>query len=273
VLAVAQTQRFEPDTTFTGLLNWLNDDVLAQLFEGAEDVPRLSPSTLTRLLSSIGIRWTFPVRMERAKFTVRNVTRYAQYVATVLHIDHRRLQFLDEIHFVGKDLVKHRVASFRGCRTVVVSDLPFNDQMHVTFMTRLDNDDDVPYYFEMMSGTNTGRDFAAFLRRCLAEGYLRRGQILVLDNAKVHFTNATIETLQPELDAAGVIVLFLPAYSPELNPCELCFGDLKCFVRHHSPRHLSLALRIVHGFSSLSLAKIVAYYRRCVDQIGGRFHE
>ena len=41
-----------------------------------------------------------------------------------------------------------------------------------------------------------------------------------MDNATVHKGLESMRFLSPLLRAAGVKLLFLPKYSPELNPCE-----------------------------------------------------
>ena len=54
-------------------------------------------------------------------------------------------------------------------------------------------------------GTNDQWDFFRVIVRLLADWALQEGDFLVLDNARVHH-------------AVGATA-FLPAYSPELNPC------------------------------------------------------
>lgn len=51
--------------------------------------------------------------------------------------------------------------------------------------------------------------------------------VLILDNAKVHH----VEELQLLCDEAGVLLLFLPPYSPFWNPTELVFSMVKTFLR------------------------------------------
>lgn len=53
--------------------------------------------------------------------------------------------------------------------------------------------------------------------------------ILVVDNCSIHHT-ADVEN---ELHTAGIMVLFLPPYSPDLNPCEELFSCVKYYLKDH----------------------------------------
>jgi hypothetical protein len=50
---------------------------------------------------------------------------------------------------------------------------------------------------------------------------------LIMDNASFHHT----DEVQELCDAAGIRVIFLPPYSPDLNPIEEFFSQLKARVR------------------------------------------
>ena len=56
---------------------------------------------------------------------------------------------------------------------------------------------------------------------------LKPGDILVIDNASFHH-GGEIESL---IESAGCKVMYLPAYSPDLNRIEQCWGWIKNRVR------------------------------------------
>ena len=66
------------------------------------------------------------------------------------------------------------------------------------------------------------RAFLAYTRQFLAPA-LREGDILVLDNLAAHKTTGVRETVA----ARGASVLYLPPYSPDINPCM----DGSCVAR------------------------------------------
>ena len=77
-------------------------------------------------------------------------------------------------------------------------------------------------------GTCHSRLFELWLRVMLCP-ILRAGQVLILDNARFHRKKA----VQRILKKVGCRALFLPAYSPDLNPIEHQWHSLKTRVRTH----------------------------------------
>ena len=75
-------------------------------------------------------------------------------------------------------------------------------------------------------GTCHSRLFELWLRVMLCP-LLRAGQVLILDNARFHRKKA----VQRILKKVGCRALFLPAYSPDLNPIEHQWHGLKTSVR------------------------------------------
>jgi len=73
--------------------------------------------------------------------------------------------------------------------------------------------------------------FNAWLKQVLIPN-LTTGQVLILDNASFH---KSIES-QIVVEAAGCKILFLPPYSPDLNPIEKCWANMKTKVRELLPK-------------------------------------
>ena len=61
---------------------------------------------------------------------------------------------------------------------------------------------------------------------------LRSGDVVILDNLPAHKSTAARETLK----AIGAWFLFLPKYSPDLNPIEMAFSKLKALIRKVAAR-------------------------------------
>jgi transposase len=71
-----------------------------------------------------------------------------------------------------------------------------------------------------------GPSFKAYVEQILAPT-LRRGDIVVMDNVSVH----KVAGVRQAIEARGATLVYLPPYSPDLNPIELFFSKLKAILR------------------------------------------
>jgi transposase len=76
-----------------------------------------------------------------------------------------------------------------------------------------------------------GAVFRAYVEQMLAP-VLLPGDVVVLDNLAAHKVAGVREAIQ----AAGASLLYLPPYSPDLNPIEQLFSKLKALLRKAAAR-------------------------------------
>jgi len=76
-----------------------------------------------------------------------------------------------------------------------------------------------------------GNSFLAWVTKFLAPT-LRRGDVVVMDNLSSHKAAAVRRVIR----AAGALLIFLPPYSPDLNPIEQAFSKLKTLLRKENAR-------------------------------------
>ncbi len=81
-----------------------------------------------------------------------------------------------------------------------------------------------------LNGAMDGDAFTIFIEKCLGP-QLWSGAVVVMDNLPAH----KIAAIQPLLQAAGASVLYLSPSSPDFNPIELWWSQLKAFLRQFSP--------------------------------------
>ena len=77
----------------------------------------------------------------------------------------------------------------------------------------------------------TGDMFRAYVERVLAPS-LEPGDVVVMDNLAAH----KVAGISNAIAAVGASVLYLPPYSPDLNPIEQVFSKLKALLRKASAR-------------------------------------
>jgi transposase len=83
----------------------------------------------------------------------------------------------------------------------------------------------------VIDGAVNGGLFAADVRQHLAPAR-RPGDVVVMDNLGSH----KVAGVREAIEAAGASVLYLPPYSPDLNPIENAFPKLKRLLRTAAER-------------------------------------
>jgi len=82
------------------------------------------------------------------------------------------------------------------------------------------------------TGTLNGDLFRPYIEQVLAPT-LETGDIVIMDNCSVHKVDGILDPIY----ARGAKVLFLPAYSPDLNPIEMAWSKIKSILRKLKPRN------------------------------------
>lgn len=80
-------------------------------------------------------------------------------------------------------------------------------------------------------GSLNTASFLVFIEQILLP-QLWRGAIVVMDNLPVHYAN----TAKAIIESVGAKIKFLPPYSPDLSPIELCWSKLKEILRSAKTR-------------------------------------
>jgi transposase len=116
------------------------------------------------------------------------------------------------------------------------------------------------------AGGTTKEAFLGYLREDLAPA-LRPGQVVVLDNLGAH-RPAEVQAIVEE---RGARLLYLPGYSPDLNPIELAFGKLKAALRRAGARtREALEAAIADALAAITQADARAFYAHCGFPLRGQ---
>ena len=83
----------------------------------------------------------------------------------------------------------------------------------------------------VLSGSMTGESFRAYVEQFLAPA-LAKGDVVVMDNLQAH----KVAGVREAVAAVGASILYLPPYSPDLNPIEQLFAKLKALLRKAATR-------------------------------------
>jgi transposase len=141
-------------------------------------------------------------------------------------VDVGRLVFLDES---GANLSMGRSHAWIARGHERVDPRPMNWGTNLTMIGAIRCDRWVTLTTQFQ--TANGERFSEWVRRRLVPK-LRHGDIVILDNARAHHD----ARVAPILRARGVMVRYLPPYSPDLNPIEPAWSAVKKVIRANAPR-------------------------------------
>jgi putative transposase len=91
-----------------------------------------------------------------------------------------------------------------------------------------------------MNDSMDGAAFAVFIEKFLCP-QLWVGAVVVMDNLPAH----KLASIVPMIQAVGASVICLSPYSPDFNPIELWWSQLKSFLRMFAPTTTSMVDRII----------------------------
>lgn len=137
-----------------------------------------------------------------------------------------RLVFIDET-WTRTNMAPLRGWAPRGTR--LEAKVPHRRWRTATFLAALRHDRiDAPW---LIDGPVNGASFRLYVEKVLAPT-LRPADIVVMDNLGSHTGTAVRQAIR----SAGAKLLFLPKYSPDLNPIEQAFAQLKHWLREAAAR-------------------------------------
>jgi transposase len=158
------------------------------------------------------------LRRERAEWINRRQPRMRR--------EPHRLVFIDET------AVKTNLTRLRGRAPVgerLYGAAPFGKWGTQTFIAGLTHDALIAPW--VIQGAMNGPAFETYIETQLAPA-LAPGTVVILDNLSTHKSQRAAQALRKR----GCWFLFLPPYSPDLNPIEMAFAKLKAHLRRIGAR-------------------------------------
>jgi len=143
--------------------------------------------------------------------------------------------------FIDETWVKTNMAPLRGWGKKgkrLYGQAPFGHWQTMTFVGALRHDGIVAPC--VLDGPMNGRCFVAYVEKFLVP-CLSEGDIVVMDNLSAH----KLQRVRHLIEQAGAILLFLPAYSPDLNPIEQIFSAIKHHMRMAQARTVEATWKTV----------------------------
>jgi transposase len=110
-----------------------------------------------------------------------------------------------------------------------------------------------------LEGTTDTDSFRVYVAQVLVPT-LQPGDMVVMDNLSPHKSDQTLALIL----AAGAQVLFLPAYSPDLNPIEKMWSKIKSLLRSAEARTPDeLILAIGRALAQVTAQDAIGWFASC----------
>jgi len=110
-----------------------------------------------------------------------------------------------------------------------------------------------------IEGATDTEVFRVYVRQVLCPT-LRPGDVVIMDNLSPHKSAEALSLIQQ----LGAEVLFLPAYSPDLNPIEKMWSKLKEFLRSAQARSRpSLIEAIASALETITAQDVINWFASC----------
>jgi transposase len=136
-------------------------------------------------------------------------------------MDVAKLVFIDET-WISTNMTRRYGRAARGQRCLASA--PLSHWETTTFVAALRHQQlTAPM---LTDGPMDGEVFLAYVRRFLCPS-LTPGDVVIADNLSSH----KVAGVQEAITAVGASLLYLPPYSPDLNPIEKLFAKLKALLR------------------------------------------
>jgi transposase len=162
-----------------------------------------------------------------------------------MRLEPHRLVFLDETGTTTK-MTRLRGRCLKGQR--LLSKAPFGHWKTQTFIAGLRCDAlTAPF---VIDAPMNRRIFETYVETQLAPT-LQPGDIVIMDNLSAHKSPAAEKAIL----AKGAWILFLPPYSPDLNPIEMAFAKLKAVLRARAVRTIDALWKAIGEICDLFTPK------------------
>ena len=180
-------------------------------------------STLWRTLKQLG----YSHKKRAVEASERNeFDRAAWKVMVADQIEAERFVFVDEM---GSNTSLYPLCGWSPSGERAPCSVPRNRGKNTTILASLTLEGMGPTV--AIEGSNNAVVFETYVEQFLVPA-LRVGQVIVMDNLSVHKG----ERVRELVEGAGCELLYLPPYSPDLNPIEEAFAQIKALLRKAGAR-------------------------------------
>lgn len=167
---------------------------------------------------------------------------------------------VNKVHVVdeaGVNLGMVRDHGWAPCGQRAIGEQPFNPGPNISLIGSLKTSGMTACL--MIEGPVDGEVFKAFITQMLVPK-LQAGDIVFMDNVRFH----QVAGVREAIEGCGAVLCYLPPYSPDYSPIELCWSKLKGHLRSVGARTMdALQEAIKSGLEKITEIDIVGWFKHC----------
>ena len=174
-----------------------------------------------------------PILVPLDKFKITNVTKYYEFMFKVNELyDHTRWVFFDEKHLVNMDTLNGKVRAnpLTGAVDAIGVSGDFRTAYTLIAAITVNPFKQRSMCYSISENNGDSAAFMSFIRSLIMSGWLSRGDVACMDNARIHtggestwLADLLWNFQMPDGQPLNVLLVLLPPRCPELNPIELVF--------------------------------------------------
>jgi transposase len=169
-------------------------------------------------------------------------------------IDPERLMFVDEM---GTHTSLAPLYAYAPVGERIFFEVPKNRGKNTTLLTSLHRGGMGPSM--AVEGATTARLFETYVEKVLVPS-LKPGQIVVMDNLGAHRPKRIRELIEER----GCELLYLPSYSPDLNPIEEALSKIKHILRQIAARTKETLIEAIgRALAAVSAQDVRGFFAHC----------
>jgi len=250
------------DTELNALQNILNSDSTLYLVELASVLYyrtgyNASRATICRMTKELRITRQRILDMAHEKFSPVAMERRMRYLAEVSMFPVNALYFVDECGIRYSHFLRSMARGYCGCRPRRL--VPYTYKQKINLLSCIGSDGFVSYRI-IKEETHTV-DFNHIILEVVIP-HIPMNSVVILDNASFH----QCVNLEAAVRLTGRHLLFLPPYSPDLNPIEISYGWLKRQLQGQICKKsiVDLVASIAFTYSQIEKRHTQAWFKRCM---------
>lgn len=166
----------------------------------------------------------------------------------------RKIIFLDESG-VNTNMTRH-YGRAKGKKRVY-DDVPAKRIKRTTLLSSVRLDGTIAK--KVFQGALTGKIFLDYIQNILVPT-LNKGDIVIMDNLSCH----KLKGVADAIESTGASVLYLPPYSPDLNPIEMMWSKIKLLLRKWKARSSEVLNQFIEkAFATVTTENIDHWFSAC----------